>query len=333
MESCFNVTSKTCVSLPFVTQPSLLKQRSRQLELTKRPRGLCVQARISDSLPSYRLALLRNSRCTTAGENDKYYSKAIADSPDDSRNSAYSRLSSNSATQDSPALSKSHQKKSVSSSFPPAYTLSNWIDTRYSVRIAKQAELYTAADIRCEAFYCAPNDENYHPIRRREIYMAMQSRVNSGTHCVVLIDDDPPSSWRPLANAEGLVVGTLDITLHCSRTGKRKTSGNISANSIRTPVCAYISSMAVRRAWRGRGLAQRLMAHTTYLVRQLGVSDVFLHVDWENTAAVHIYAKCGFRRVCLPTSRWIQTLAKPEHTLMHLRLPHETFKTSSQLSD
>lgn len=329
--ACFNVSPQKCVSLPFVTQPGLLKQKAMQLEIGKRPRGLRVQARISDSLPSYRLALLRNSKCITADQEDKYYSAAIIKPPDDVRKSAHSRLSTNSTIQDSPAFSKTNENRSVASSIPQSYTLTNWLDTRYSVRMAKQAELYTAADIRCEAFYCAPNDENYHPIRRREIYMAMQTRVNSGTYCVVLIDDDPPPSWRPLASEEGLVVGTLDVTLHCTRTGKRKTSGNISIDSFHSPICAYISSMAVRRAWRSRGLAQRLIAHTAYLVGQLGVSDLFLHVDWENTVAVHVYTKCGFRKVCLPAFRWIHALAKPEHTLMHLHVPHEASQKTLQI--
>lgn len=157
--------------------------------------------------------------------------------------------------------------------------------------------------------------------------MAMQSRVAAGTCCIVIIDNRPPSTWHAFANYDGLVVGTLDITLHCSQSGDRKmfNGGPFHKNS--PPVYAYVSSMAVRQDWQRRGLAQLLMAHANRMFPRIGITDTYLHVDPDNDTAAHVYKKAGFRKVCdlsvIPS--WIFSLAKPECTLMH---SHSHNKTS-----
>lgn len=309
----------------FVLQPCSFTGPSKCPKLTQRRRRRLVQpqARISDSLPFYRMALLKHSRNTKFTDHSRKHTpeKPSTEFSFDELSTHNSTTSTaNSALFDKTARLAFSKRQLDLSSTRLASGIPIFIDTRYAIRIAKQAELYTAADIRCEAFYCAPSDVNYRPIRRREIYMAMQSRVGAGTCCVVLIDIDPPPKWRSLASSEGLVVGTLDVTLHCSQSGKRTAFNSAPFDPYNDCVCAYLSSMAVRQDWQSRGLAQHLLSYTKHLVGQLGVCDVFLHVDWENTPAVHIYSKHGFRKVRHPTMDWIHDLAKPEHTLMYLPL-------------
>lgn len=194
---------------------------------------------------------------------------------------------------------------------------------RYSIRLAESGELYTVADIRCEAFYGTPDDAHYYPVRRREIYMAMRDRIESGNRCLVVVDNDPPQQWIPFANENReLVVGSVDVSMHGAATGKRY-KFEISHDGEGRKL--YVSSMAVRREWQRKGLAQRLLACVDDMARQFGITDVFLHVEWEeNAAAVHVYKKKGF---CLASvegglvvPRWLHQLAKKEHTLMRKRI-------------
>jgi len=60
---------------------------------------------------------------------------------------------------------------------------------------------------------------------------------------------------------------------------------------------AEILSVAVARAWQGRGLARRLL--DLHLRRLAGVRlrAVFLEVDEDNQPARRLYARAGFREV------------------------------------
>lgn len=83
----------------------------------------------------------------------------------------------------------------------------------------------------------------------------------------------------------------------------------------------YISSMAVRTAWRGRGLARRLLEEVVDDGRRRGLEEVLLHVDEENEAALKLYLSSGFepwkeQKQGWRVPKWLQYLAKKEHTLM-----------------
>src|SRR4051795_3557240 len=58
---------------------------------------------------------------------------------------------------------------------------------------------------------------------------------------------------------------------------------------------AEILSVAVTRAWQGRGLARRLLDLHLRRLAGLGVHAVFLEVDEDNTPARRLYARAGFR--------------------------------------
>src|SRR5438067_4299609 len=60
---------------------------------------------------------------------------------------------------------------------------------------------------------------------------------------------------------------------------------------------AEILSVAVARAWRGRGLARRLLDLHLRRLAGFGLSAVFLEVDEDSTPARRLYARAGFREV------------------------------------
>lgn len=294
----------------FVSTRTPLATRS----VTRRRQLHHLQARISDSLPSYRVALIRNS---TPPKRNSHHRQPTTTTTTTTKTTTATN-SDRTTLVTKPQVTPDRDSSTETLWRPPG-TVTDPFDNRYTVRTAHHAELYTAADIRCEAFYNAPKDAHYHPVRRREIYMAMQSRISAGTCCIVMIDNDPPAHWRSLANEDGLVVATLDVTLHASKTGKRQSFDRdiVDENG---HVCAYISSMAVRRYWQGRGLAQRMLSYTCNFVRDSGVPDLYLHVDWDNGKAVHVYSKHGLLVAQRPRGHWLHNLAKPEHTLMHMPL-------------
>eukprot|EP00177_Eucheuma_denticulatum_P008152 GFKZ01014846.1.p1 GENE.GFKZ01014846.1~~GFKZ01014846.1.p1 ORF type:complete len:272 (-),score=27.47 GFKZ01014846.1:256-1071(-) len=173
---------------------------------------------------------------------------------------------------------------------------------RFEVREARVGELYAVADIRCEAFYGA-KDVKYYPVRRREIYVTVRDRVMQGNRCLVVVDT--------AGGGDGIVVASCDVAMYIGNEGVRVPfgSGGGGARSL------YVSSMAVREAWRGRGLAQSLLRVVKKMGRDVDGGAVFLHVEWENGVAVHVYRKCGFE-VVATAEQWLARLAKREHTLM-----------------
>ena len=60
---------------------------------------------------------------------------------------------------------------------------------------------------------------------------------------------------------------------------------------------AEILSVAVARAWRGRGLARRLLDLHLRRLAGFGLRAVFLEVDEDNMPARRLYARAGFREV------------------------------------
>lgn len=349
----FSVRRRTGFGVGFVAPGQLVHGPVRLAALTHRPQHIHPLARISNSLPAYRLALLkacpRQGNCMSlvdvesakASESSKLLKDVNVNVEADMRmridtlaeneRREYSTLSGGEAMD----IVKKKDEDSITSTSTGSTSTSTtresnamddgcvrWSDLelRYSVRTAQHFELYTVADIRCEAFYCSAQTASYHPVRRREIYMAMKSRISAGTCCVVIIDSEVPREWQSFRNEEGLVVGTLDITLHECGCGERRFVEDGPFDSSERDVCAYISSMAIRQSWQGLGLAQRLMEYTKQTVGGVGVSNIFLHVDADNEAAKHVYAKAGFQVVGCTVPMWIHTLAKSECKLMHLGL-------------
>ncbi len=58
----------------------------------------------------------------------------------------------------------------------------------------------------------------------------------------------------------------------------------------------WVISLAVRRPWRGRGLARALLVNSLRILRERGMAEAVLAVDGENlTGALRLYEGVGFR--------------------------------------
>lgn len=70
----------------------------------------------------------------------------------------------------------------------------------------------------------------------------------------------------------------------------------------------YIEMLGVAPAWRGEGLAARLLAYAESVARDEGVANITLTVVSDNEAAITLYKKCGFEIIQKKESRilnWI----------------------------
>jgi len=64
---------------------------------------------------------------------------------------------------------------------------------------------------------------------------------------------------------------------------------------------AYLDTIAVSRAWRGSGLAQKLLSFVEQKARAWGLNILALHVHRDNWSGLHFYRKNGFE----VTSDWL----------------------------
>ena len=60
-----------------------------------------------------------------------------------------------------------------------------------------------------------------------------------------------------------------------------------------------ISSLAVKKEYRRKGIASLMIDTVLADMSEMGVEDVFLEVRSQNTAARELYASSGFRRVAI----------------------------------
>lgn len=59
---------------------------------------------------------------------------------------------------------------------------------------------------------------------------------------------------------------------------------------------AYIQTIEVHPAWRGRGIGAELLGRAEGSARTVGAEIIGLHVDVENAAAIHLYESQGYAR-------------------------------------
>jgi ribosomal protein S18 acetylase RimI-like enzyme len=59
---------------------------------------------------------------------------------------------------------------------------------------------------------------------------------------------------------------------------------------------AYIQTLEIHPAWRGRGIGAELLRLAEGSARAAGAKSIGLHVDVENAAAIHLYESHGYAR-------------------------------------
>jgi GNAT superfamily N-acetyltransferase len=66
---------------------------------------------------------------------------------------------------------------------------------------------------------------------------------------------------------------------------------------VRKPDVAWISRIATSAAYRNQGIATELMRTMIHHCLEIGLSDMMLYVESDNTAAIRLYERFGFRTV------------------------------------
>lgn len=82
-----------------------------------------------------------------------------------------------------------------------------------------------------------------------------------------------------------------------------------------------ISSLAVRKDYRRKGIASLMIDTVMADMSELGVEDVFLEVRSKNTAAKELYANSGFRRVAIRKGYYKKPL--DDAFVLHYRISEE----------
>lgn len=60
---------------------------------------------------------------------------------------------------------------------------------------------------------------------------------------------------------------------------------------------SYITQVATLRYYRHQGIAQKLMSEYFTYAKQMSIRYIWLTTGVDNTAAQHLYEKCGFQKV------------------------------------
>eukprot|EP00746_Dinoflagellata_sp_MGD_P025418 gnl/MRDRNA2_/MRDRNA2_15973_c0_seq1.p1 gnl/MRDRNA2_/MRDRNA2_15973_c0~~gnl/MRDRNA2_/MRDRNA2_15973_c0_seq1.p1 ORF type:complete len:231 (+),score=39.08 gnl/MRDRNA2_/MRDRNA2_15973_c0_seq1:193-885(+) len=60
------------------------------------------------------------------------------------------------------------------------------------------------------------------------------------------------------------------------------------------PYRVYVSNVCVNKACRRNGIARGIMESAIQFAQAAGATDVYVHVERENTAAIALYERCGF---------------------------------------
>ncbi|KAL1292583.1 hypothetical protein AAHE18_19G007100 [Arachis hypogaea] len=78
---------------------------------------------------------------------------------------------------------------------------------------------------------------------------------------------------------------------------------------------AYISNVAVRENFRGKGIAKKLIGKAESMARSWGCRAIALHCDLNNSMATKLYKGQGYKCVKVPKgAKWPQPRSSPDIT-------------------
>jgi len=119
-----------------------------------------------------------------------------------------------------------------------------------------------------------------------------------------------------------IVIGTLDLN-QAPKLPAEELIGHLPAQyGNKFKGRAYLSNVCVSKAARRRGVAAALIkAAESKVIEEGEVTDLYVHVVFENRAAVELYRRCGFEVEQEESESIARSLNRPRRLLLHKRVP------------
>jgi ribosomal protein S18 acetylase RimI-like enzyme len=134
------------------------------------------------------------------------------------------------------------------------------------------------------------------------VQMAPVSAVRAVSAAPADVDDAPDAAWAALFMGEGFdpVDGASRVAALGRATGSLYASVRDGGYTVAAGAAAFsrgwvsVHGMRTAPAWRGRGMASRILAALAGAALARGVERCFLQVEVDNTAAQTLYRRAGF---------------------------------------
>jgi ribosomal protein S18 acetylase RimI-like enzyme len=173
---------------------------------------------------------------------------------------------------------------------------------RFEIRAAQIEDVPGLTDILADSFHSQEGVLGWaYPFLKLGIYEDLRNRLRTTTrHHICLVAADCNAKSDRLA-------GIVELSLR-------------SKNPFTNQRFPYISNLAVRRHYRRRGVAQKMLLKCEQIALAWEYQDLYLHVLENNHQARQLYCKLGYQldQVDFNWSTWL--LGRPRQILLHKQL-------------
>jgi ribosomal protein S18 acetylase RimI-like enzyme len=137
------------------------------------------------------------------------------------------------------------------------------------------------------------------PIFKLGIYQDLKTRtLSQSPHYACLVGFSESES-------KATIVGTVEISAR-----------PLSSWALMGPSVAYVSNLAVAKAFRRQGVGQYLLASCEQIVSSWGYREIYLHVKAENRLARRLYTRVGYQLYRPEVPMWARLLMPPQELLL-----------------
>lgn len=184
---------------------------------------------------------------------------------------------------------------------PQAAALMDRIEARYAAR-GLPAQLRLAVLPCFDGLRAELRRRGYHAEQPTLVQLAPVNAVRAVSGGLADVDEAPDAAWAALFMGEGFdpVDGASRVAALGRATGSLYASVREGGHTVAAGAAAFsqgwvsVHGMRTAPAWRGRGLAGRILAALAEASMARGVARCFLQVETANLAAQALYRRAGF---------------------------------------